>query len=443
MKPIRAFSAGARFIVLLLRCIFFLVHLARGKKWSRPRKNFKEDPMHYSLLDGIYFGYKYYFKPHEQGVQELRFSGSNPNQYRNEDPDTRVTITAAGDLMPYEWISEKFCKDLWNDVGEDFFASDIVMANLETPIDPSQPIGLVPEVMLNHMEFNGNEEMFNVFNGNEKYKGYDVVSTANNHAFDKGEQGIINTINFLQKKNIHYCGTAASWALRDHFPILERKGIRIAFIAYTYSLNHLQLPLGKEHLCNHIPLNTPGCDLSFVRSQARLAKERGADIIIASVHYGNAYQLFPGDHIVTNTHRLFDECGIDIILGSHAHNIQPLAYYGFTCPHTGKKKTGFVTYCMGDFVAYDIFTWGHLPVWLKIEIAKSGGDTFIHDVTINPLYTSGVYKSKNDRDLRFYDAIRLWERIERGEPIDLPEVNRKEAMYLKTIYEKVFPIDTN
>jgi hypothetical protein len=439
MKPVKAFTLQGKFIVVILRFLLFFGYLIKGKKWLRPRRNFSEDASHYSRIDIIYFAYKYYYKPHE--LFEKKESGKKintqfiPPLVSSEAPV--VSITAAGDLMPYEWINDKYCKSLWDDIGDDFFGSDMVIANLETPINSNRPPGLVPEVMLNDMEFNGDESMFNIFNGNKKYKGFDILSTANNHSYDKGEEGVISTIAFLQKQNIAYCGTAASVEQRQHIPIIESNGIKIAFVAYTYSLNHLNLPPGKEYLCNHVPLNTPGCDLSFIKEQVLLAHQRGVDMVVASVHFGNAYQLFPSDHIIDTTHRLFNECGIDIILGGHAHNIQPMEYYNFICPITQRKKQGFAIYCLGDFVAYDIFTWGHLPVWLRIEIAKTSEGAVIKDIIVNPLYTCGIYKSKDERELRFFDAKKLWKRIDNGEKNILPLFNIKEATYLKTIYEKV------
>ncbi len=444
MKPVKAFTFKGQWLVAMIRFFLAFVHLLFGKKWRRPRKSFREDPLNYSLMDGLYFGYKYYYRPHELMDDDPSFPKINTCFFAPHLPSDvpTVTISAAGDLMPYEWIDKKFCTHLWDEIGNDFFQSDLVFANLETPVDPSQPLGLVPEVMLNHMEFNASADMFDVFNGNHQYKGFDVLSTANNHSYDKGDEGIINTITFLQKKQIKYCGTAASWEQRHDFPIVERNGIRIAFVAYTYSLNHLTLPLGKEYLCNHIPLNMPNGDLSFIKKQVQMAHHRGADLVVASVHFGNAYQLYPGNHIINNTHRLFDECGVDIILGGHAHNIQPVEYYNFICPITQREKQGVATYCLGDFVAYDIFTWGHLPIWIKLEIAKTSIGAVVKSVKINPVYTLGKYNNRADRELRFLDATKLWKRIKKGEH-HLSHAHEKEALYLKSIYDKVFSSDLN
>lgn len=440
MKPVYAFTFKGKIIVGIIQFIFFWVHLFKGKKWSRPRPNFSEDPAHYSFIDIVYFGYKYYYKPHliAEPNDQKKQTVTPLLENSNSKSEKIVTISAGGDLMPYEWIDENYCKHLWDEIGTDFFGSDIVIANLETPIDTFKPAGFVPEIMLNDMEFNANEAMFKVFNGNEQYKGFDVLSTANNHSFDKAESGIINTLNFLKQKQVATCGTAAKPEEIHDFPILERNGIKIAFLSYTYSLNHLHLPTDKSYLCNHIELNKPNCDLSLITQQVKLAHQRGADFVIASVHYGNAYQLYPGNHIIDTTYRIFDECGVDIILGGHAHNIQPVEYYNFKCPLTQQGKTGLVTYCMGDFVAYDIFTWGHLPIWIKFEITKSESSTTIKSVKINPIYTAGIYENKSNRKLKFYNAKNLWKDIENHKSIDLPKFNISEALYLKGIFERVF-----
>ncbi|NJN35494.1 MAG: CapA family protein [Saprospiraceae bacterium] len=102
-----------------------------------------------------------------------------------------------------------------------FFDADIRFANLETPIDPSKPAALVPEVMLNNMNFNGSAAMFDIFNAQNLSQqpaddagrnltqrnvgrkiGFDVLSTANNHSLDMGETGVFATLDFLSEKKL-------------------------------------------------------------------------------------------------------------------------------------------------------------------------------------------------------------------------------------------------
>jgi acetyltransferase-like isoleucine patch superfamily enzyme len=133
--------------------------------------------------------------------------------------------------------------------------------------------------MLSNMYFNANEDMFNVFSGFGKYKGFDVLSTANNHSLDQGEEGLIETLQFLDAQNIARVGTARSIEERNQFPILEKNGIKVAFLSYTFSLNALVCPPDKSYLANHLNLNEANPDISLIVAQAKLARQKGAEFI--------------------------------------------------------------------------------------------------------------------------------------------------------------------
>jgi hypothetical protein len=441
LPTVKAYTLKGKILVAILRGLFRILHLFVGKKWATPPAFFQEDPLHYSVRDLIFFAYKYYFKsPEKSDYTEgsPKFFTDNPPIFdeqilgENETILRKITLTAAGDLMPYEWIQPQFCTQLWNDIGDDFFSSDLTFANLETPIDVSQPPSLVPEVMLSDMLFNGDATMFSIFNADNftsktgKRVGFDILSTANNHALDVGESGVYATIDFLERKNIRHVGTSKSRENRTKTCIIEQNGIRLAFVSYTFSMNTQQNPKDKPWLVNHLEVNTADVDLSALTQDIARAKHDNADIVILSLHYGNAYQAYPSAQIVENTKRIFEECGADIILGGHPHNVQPMAAYPFTCPHTGVEKRGFVLFSFGDFVAYDIFNWCHLPVYLKLEIsqisAKNGiyteGSslrTILTNVEAVPVYVCGNYRSRKDRELRFLDARKTWDLIKNGQ----------------------------
>ncbi len=305
-----------------------------------------------------------------------------------------------GDLMPYELINTEAAKDLWDHTGDFFFGSDIVFANLETPIDLSRKTSLVPEVMLTDMHFNANEEMFRIFSGNSAYKGYDVLSVANNHMLDQGYEGLYATTDYLDKLGIQHCGS--SRVLEDVFKltIVERKGIKVAFLAYTFSMNKFEPDPGLEHLTNFIRLNLPDPDISFIVAQADKARELGADFIVCSLHCGNAYQVYPSLNTVELYHRIFDEAKIDVIAGGHPHNPQPGEIYPFT-GHDGKPRKGFAIYSLGDFVAYDVFHWCHLPLMVKLHIGKNAGEAAeLCGVDIKPVYKYG-YKKRGQFHMQF------------------------------------------
>jgi Bacterial capsule synthesis protein PGA_cap len=484
LPAVTAYTPEGKVLVAILRGLLWILHLFVGKKWVTPPRFFHDDPLRYSTRDLLFFAYKYYFKPTENDVHTEGspfFSKNDLSPFSNEylgenlgenvQIERSVTLSVAGDLMPYEWIQPQFCEHLWDGIGDDFFSSDLTFANLETPIDVSKPPSLVPEVMLSDMLFNGDETMFSIFNADNfetktcKRVGFDILSTANNHSLDMGESGVLTTIDFLEKKKIQHVGTHKSREKSNEITIIERNGVRLAFIAYTFSMNKLTNPADKPWLANHLEVNQPNVDLSELTQKIANARQANADFVILSLHFSNAYQAYPCGHIVENTKRIFDACGPDIILGGHAHNVQPMATFPFTCTHTGVEKSGFVIFSLGDFVAYDIFNWCHLPVYLKLEIsiisdakfqisdAQSGQNavytegssqrTILTKVEAIPVYVCGNYRSRTDRDVRFLDARKTIDLIEKGEtPHFMTAWNVRELRSLMQFYNSFFAKNT-
>jgi Bacterial capsule synthesis protein PGA_cap len=477
---VKAYALKGKILVKILRGLLWVLHIFMGKAWQRAPQYFHDDPRLYNIWDILFFAYKYYFKSpleDDAGGKIEAFIRENPPVFNHENIkiDSEITLHAGGDLMPYEWIQPQFCKHLWDDIGDDFFNADIRFANFETPINLSKPASLVPEVMLNDMNFNGDKEMFSLFNPkdntpsrsnrnfvpqqyfHDKYQkkwSFDVLSTANNHSLDMGEEGVFTTIDFLEKQGIKHVGTSKTKENRLDFPIIEQNGIKIAFIAYTFSMNQMTNPEGKEWLVNHLEVNQSDVDLSPLKNDILYAREvKKADFVVLSLHYGNAYQPYTGAHIFENTKRIFDTCGCDVILGGHAHNVQPAMRYDFVCPMTFKKKQGFVLFSFSDFVAYDIFNWCHLSVYLKLRIGKGKNierseipnpfgtegvsETVLLESVMKPVYACGVYQDENNRDLRLLDAEKWLEKIEKeGKPDFMTDWNVRELEGLMDFYRR-------
>lgn len=409
-KPTRAITTNGKLLARLLWIVFGVFHLFKKNKWQHPPQGFHDDPLHFTFKDILFFGYKYYFKTLEKAEKNSGIEGYflSQNLVFPEKPlgAKTITLSAGGDLMPYEWINPASTQHLWDEVGDFFFSSDIVFANLETPVALDKKPSLTPEVMLNDMYFNGSPELFSIFSGNGKYKGYDVLSTANNHMLDQGEKSALDTLDFIESKGIEAVGSARSLKDKDNFPIVERDGVKVAFLAYTYSLNKLQPIKGKEYLSNYIELNQEGCDISSIVRQAKLAKERGADMVVCSLHCGCAYQAYPATQTVGLYHRVFEEAGVDVILGHHPHNPQPMEQYPFTDPFTGEQKLGFAVYSLGDFVAYDLNIFCRMPLLLKLEICKTYEHTFVSGLQILPAYLAGK-TTDTGMDVRLLNLKRL------------------------------------
>ncbi len=397
----------------LIRSAYHLRRLLGRAQWRHPPAGHHEDPLRMTFSESLYLGYKYYYRhilEAEPGSgTEARFAAQ---ALRTEIPEgfvaeSRASLSAGGDLMTYACIRPDTCRHLWDEVGDFFFGSDLVVANLETPIDTTKPPAATPEVMLGDMYFNGDEELLRIFSGNGRYRGYDLLSVANNHSLDMGVDGLLRTMDLLESRGIATAGAARSEAEVQRVPILERNGIRFAFLAATFSLNRMQLPPHSPWLCNHIPLNDPAPDISRIVRQAASARAAGADLVVALLHMGCAYQAYPGATIVDNARRICDEAGVDILVAGHPHHAQPLEVYD--SPRTGRQHV--IAYSLGDFIAYDIFKWGQLPLLLRLDVAKGrspdGPRTLVTDIRVRPAFMHATIRGGRVRDLRLLDYVRL------------------------------------
>lgn len=444
IEVIMPYTNKGKIIAKLLKYFYKIVGIFLSKKWQIPIPNFEENPRIGGIKGAIYLGYKYYYKPHLVAQNDLaHYFQKQHFEFKRitENKASSVSISVGGDLMPYEWINRSATKHLWDEVGDWFFNSDIVIANLETPIDLTmQPI-CVPEMMLSDMHFNGSAEIFEIFSGNGKYKGYDLVATANNHSLDMGVDGMLRTMDFLEKKGVAYVGTSKNQEQQDTPTIIERNGIKIGFIAWTANLNKFLPPHDAPYLVNYQRLNLPDADLSPLIRQAKQTREAGADIIVMILHVGNAYQAYPSQHTVDNFHRIFEATGADVILGYHPHNAQPMEQYAFVDPFTKLPKKGFAIYSTADFVAYDIFTWDRMIPLLKLTFSKVGNDTFLSDIKIKPTYMWGKkYPKPGEQALRMLDLFALMQKIEQNKDIPsfLDELSIAEAIYLYDFCRKYF-----
>ena len=149
-----------------------------------------------------------------------------------------------------------------------------------------------------------------------KHTGFNFLSTANNHAGDRGEAGILRTIDVLDAVGLEHAGTYASKEDQEHIFIKEFNGIRFAFLAYTYGSNNATLPQNKPYLLNML-------DESLVRRQIGQAREQGADVVIVLPHMGVEYGETPDPFYSGLAERLC-KYGADAVMISHPHVLQPV-----------------------------------------------------------------------------------------------------------------------
>jgi hypothetical protein len=430
-NPVVSLTPKGKVLNSILRTLFGVVRLFKGKNWERPIPAFEEDPAGFSRRDIVYFGYKYYAFPHwkaENDATEAHFRRQPAQINPPADSDHTVTISLGGDLMPYKVLRDADTRALWDDFREFYFGADLVFANLETPMQFAKPASWVPEVMLNDMYFNGDRQLWDIFTDSGRGR-YDLLSIANNHMLDQGYEGLAATAAFLQQEKVAFAGWNHGGMFRAQQQIIERKGIRFGFSAWTYSLNRCKPDPARPGELNYLPLNRPDFDTTRIRSECRQLRENGADVLFLSLHAGNAYQAFPGETVCTNFRRLMEETGADVIVGTHPHNTQPWEF------HTWKRAdaseaSGLILYSLGDFIAYDIFKWCHLPLLLRLSFTRVGKEVKL--TGFEPRF-GFMHLSKNG-SLRLLDSRNAAERID----IRVDKAAWKEWQELRYFHEQIF-----
>ena len=175
-----------------------------------------------------------------------------------------------------------------------------------------------------------------------KWAGFDMLTTANNHSNDRGEAGIVRTLEVLDSLGIDHVGTYATEEDQARTFIKEINGIRFAFLSYTYSTNGIPLTRGKPFLVNML-------DEDLMRRQIEQARQDVAEVIVVLPHMGNEYEETPAHRCVTLARKLC-EYGADVIMASHPHVLQPTEFIEVQ-DSDGKTRTCFITYSMGNFLS--------------------------------------------------------------------------------------------
>lgn len=150
--------------------------------------------------------------------------------------------------------------------------------------------------------------------------GFDVVLHATNHALDKGARGITNCLSYWENSHpgMAVLGIHGSAESQDEIYVYEQDGIKIAVLNYTYGTNGIPLPQGMEYAVDMLT------DLERIAEDLQRAEEV-ADFTIVCPHWGTEYRLAPDPGQETLA-RFLQENGADLVLGTHPHVIEPVAW---------------------------------------------------------------------------------------------------------------------
>lgn len=169
--------------------------------------------------------------------------------------------------------------------------------------------------------------------------GFDVILHATNHALDKGEKGIRNCLAYWKGHypQIQVAGINEGQAAQDEqLVIVEKNGIKAAILNYTYGTNGISLPASAPYLVNML-------DKEKIAQDVAVAKEQ-ADFVVVCPHWGTEYRHSP-DQSQQKWASYFAELGVDLVIGTHPHVIEPVEWVEGVNGH----RT-LVYYSLGNFV---------------------------------------------------------------------------------------------
>ena len=345
----------------------------KGKRKKKVRLNYKK------LFKCIFFLALFIFFIFK--LTSVLFAPENDTSKSEEIEKTPEPITihmsATGDIMchltniknAYNSTSKDYdFSNVFKNISTYTSNADITVGNLETTFAGKS------RGYTGYPTFNTPE----VLGTNLRDIGFDVICTANNHSMDKGYSGIESTLNFLDDYGLDHYGTARSEEEQDTILIKDVNGIKIAFLAYTYGTNGITIPNGKEYSVNLI-------DKDLIKEHISLAKQQNVDVICVSMHWGNEYKVVQNSSQEDLADFLFEN-GVDVILGSHPHVLEPMEKRTITL-EDGTTKDGFVIYSLGNFVSGQIYANTKSTVILDIQITKdSEGKISIDNVNYTPVY---------------------------------------------------------
>ena len=352
--------------------------------WQTPRKGAASDMPEMGLLDNLYWVYKsnnLVTKP-EAGLDTAAFM-TTPAVGLAADANAAATaqlsLSFAGDIIrthraePAKDLVYAAIKDL-------LFDADLSIANYESPVT-TQP--LVDEVIgdagaptecasLAHFEA--------LTSHGGKY--IDVLNLANNHVFDMGAEGVETTCAVLERHKIQQLGVFDDPAQSQRATVFDKNGIKLGFASCTFGTNGRSLPDGETRGVNLAKLTSKlqAPDLGLLKAQVSDAQEVGCDLIIAVVHWGHEFELFPRRAQQLAAQELA-EFGADIIVCHHPHVAQPIELYSTK----SGDRTVPIAYSLGSLL------WGFAhekiatSTILQVDVCKTPDKTVISHLKATPV----------------------------------------------------------
>lgn len=324
----------------------------------------------------------------------------------NAQDTTRLSLLFLGDIMQhdsqiadaYDQRTGKYdYRPCFQYIKPYIQSADVAIGNLE--------VTLAGKPYKGYPQFSAPDELLVAL----KDAGLDVIVTANNHSADRGKKGIERTIAMLDSFDIPHTGTFRSQEEKSrlHPLIIERQGIRLAILNYTYGTNGM--PVTKPNIVNML-------DTIAIRKDLQEAVALNPDVIIVFPHWGLEYQSLPSKTQKDITELCF-RYGARLVIGAHPHVVQPMEWR--------KTKDQVVAYSLGNFVSGQRKRYTDGGAMIRLELEKVSFDDGRAQTVID---TAGyilqwVYRTHDAR--KDYYVLPVPELGEESSAISLDEASRQ------------------
>jgi len=211
--------------------------------------------------------------------------------------------------------------------------------------------------------------------------GFDVVLHATNHTMDKGRAGLMNCLNYWSDyhPDIKVLGANKTQEEYEEVYIYEQDDMKIALLNYTYGLNGMPMPSDMPFAVDMMEEDKMSADIAKAEAEA--------DFTVVCLHWGNEYQTYASANQKMWS-EFFLERGVDLIIGTHPHVIQPVEWYE---DENGHRM--LVYYSIGNFINSTADSGRGIGARVvgamaEVEIVRDeNGEVVIGDYGVTPLVT--------------------------------------------------------
>jgi poly-gamma-glutamate synthesis protein (capsule biosynthesis protein) len=249
------------------------------------------------------------------------------------------TVAAAGDVLIHPELVDQAAKDAkktgGGEAGLDFepllagvkpviSKADLAICHMETPVGkPRGPFEGYPEFLVPPQILTSLKDV-----------GYDTCSTASNHTYDHGLGAVRRTLNAMDKAGLGHTGSARTPAEAEKINIRDVNGVKVAHLSFSWMSFRHPTPEKEKWAFNEL-------DADAIQDAEARAREKGAEVVILSLHWGAEHYNEPSVPQLRLAERLTAETGIDLVIGHHSHAVQPIQ----------KVNGTWVAYSLGNQVA--------------------------------------------------------------------------------------------